>query len=217
MKFKQAPTVQPRLAIDVYDQILHAIVNGQFKPGERLIQEQIAEEINVSRTPVREALLRLEQEGVLEQSGRKGFSIRDISDDEVRSMYGAREAIEGYAAYRLAASGTPEALAELKISVDAELQPGQRTLEQEFIVNRDIHRLIVEQTGNRVLLDMFQNLWNRGISLWLFASTQTGKEIPEPEAHLDLYNVIADGTPEEAHSEMIQHIRNGLKLHLNED
>ena len=78
MKFRQAPNVQPRLAVDVYDQILSAIVNGDIRPGERLIQEQIAAEINVSRTPVREALLRLEQEGVLVQSGRKGFSIRNI-------------------------------------------------------------------------------------------------------------------------------------------
>ena len=63
--FKRMPDVAPRLADDVYDQILSAIVNGQIAPGERLIQEKIATEINISRAPVREALLRLEQEGVL--------------------------------------------------------------------------------------------------------------------------------------------------------
>ena len=77
--FERMPDVTPRLADDVYDQILSAIVNGRIAPGERLIQEKIATEINVSRTPVREALLRLEQEGILELSGRKGFAIRRIS------------------------------------------------------------------------------------------------------------------------------------------
>ncbi len=217
MKFRRAPNVQPRLAIYVYEQILSAIVDGEIQPGERLIQEQIAAEINVSRTQVREALLRLEQEGILLQSGRKGFSIRDISDQEVRAMYGAREAIEGHAAYLLAANASAETLAELKASVDAELQPDERTLKDEFIINRAIHRLIVEKTGNPVLLEMFENLWHRGISLWLFAMTQSGNVRPDPEAHLKIYEVIAKGKPEEAHREMILHIRDGLKLHLSED
>jgi DNA-binding GntR family transcriptional regulator len=217
MKFKRAPIVQPRLAIDVYEQILYAIVNGQFKPGERLIQEQIAEEINVSRTPVREALLRLEQEGVLVQTGRKGFSIRNISDEEVRSLYGVREAIEGYAAYHLAADRSPEKLAIIKASVDAELVGGEQTLEEEFIANKDIHRLVVEQVGNPALLDMFDNIWNRGISLWLFAATRGDEASVQPEVHVDLYNVIATGTPEEAHTEMIRHVRAGLSLHLSDD
>ena len=206
--------MQPRLAIDVYEQIMYAIVNGHFEPGERLIQEQIAEEINVSRTPVREALLRLEQEGVLVQSGRKGFSIRNISNDEVRSLYGAREAIEGYAAYTLATDCSPEKLALIKNSIDAEQVPGDRTLEEEFIVNKGIHRLIVEQTGNPALIDMFDNIWNRGISLWLFAATRTEEVVADPDAHVELFKIIAKGTPDEAHNEMIHHIRAGLGLHL---
>jgi len=217
MNFKQAPDAQPRLAIDVYEQILSAIINGQVTPGERLIQEQIAAEINVSRTPVREALLRLEQEGILEQTSRKGFSIRNISDQEVHAIYGAREAIEGYAAYLVAGAGGAEKLAKIKSGVDAEQAPGERSLEEDFTLNRTIHRLIVEQTGNPVLLDMFDNIWNRGLSLWLFAATRSGRVKPDPDAHLDLYNAIANGKPETAHRAMIDHVREGLALHLKED
>ena len=217
MKFKQAPGAQPRLAIDVYEQILSAIINGQVMPGERLIQEQIAAEINVSRTPVREALLRLEQEGVLEQTSRKGFSIRDISDQEVRAIYGAREAIEGYAAFVVAGDGGAEKLAKIKAGVDAELAPGERSLEQDFTLNRTIHRLIVEQTGNRVLLEMFDNIWNRGLSLWLFAATRAGQTKADPDAHLDLYCAIANGNPEAAHAALIAHVRDGLALHMEEN
>ncbi len=215
--FRQAPTARPRLAVDIYDQILHAIVNGRIAPGDRLIQEQIAAEINVSRTPVREALLRLEQEGILEQTGRKGFSIREISDDEVRALYGAREAIEGHAAYSLAANGTPESLTRLKKAVDTERAMKDPTLEEEFNANRDIHRLIVAQTGNPILIDMFDNLWNRGLSLWLFAATRAGAVTPDPDAHLELYDIIAAGNPEKAQTAMIQHVKDGLALHLSDD
>jgi DNA-binding GntR family transcriptional regulator len=216
MKFKEAPSAQPRLAIDVYQQILSAIVNGQIAPGERLVQEQIAAEIKVSRTPVREALLRLEQEGILVQTGRKGFSIRDISDDEVRAIYGAREAVEGYAAFMVAADRSAEKLARIKSGVAAEQATDDRGLEEEFRLNRAIHRLVVEQTGNPVLLEMFDNIWNRGLSLWLFAATRTGTASPDPNAHLELYDVIANGRPEQAHIAMIEHIRDGLDLHFSE-
>ncbi len=213
--FRQAPTVQPRLASDVYEQILTAIVDGQIKPGERLIQEKIAEQINISRTPVREALLRLEQEGVLQQSGRKGFSIRKISDDEVRALYGAREAIEGYAAFKIAETGTVSQLTAIQKAVDAEIDLKHRDLEEEFRINRKIHRTIVEQTGNSVLLGMFDSIWGRGISLWLFAATRISDIPPEPDVHVKLLQKIREDTPEGAQKAMIAHIQDGLAMHLN--
>ena len=208
--FKRMPDAQPRLADDVYDQILSAIVNGQIVPGERLIQEKIALEINISRTPVREALLRLEQEGVLELSGRKGFAIRQVSESEVRDLYGAREAVEGYGAYWVAGNRTPEHLTAIEARVDAEQALNARDVEAEFQLNRDIHRTIVAQTGNNVLLDMFDSIWGRGISLWLFAATRANQDPPDPDVHRALLGVISTGTPEAAQAAMVGHIREGL-------
>ena len=214
MMFKQAPEIQPRLADDVYDQILSAIVNGQIEPGERLIQEKIAAQINISRTPVREALLRLEQDGILEQTGRKGFSIRQISSAEVHNLYGAREAVEGYAAFLVAEAAEADQLAAIKAAVDEELSLKKRDVEAEFRINRNIHRTIVAQTGNPILMDMFNILWGRGLSLWLFAATRSNETPPDPDVHLQLYTAIAAGDPGNAQAAMIQHIRDGLALHL---
>ncbi len=213
--FKQAAQIRPRLATDVYDQILSAIVNGDIKPGERLIQEKIAEQINISRTPVREALLRLEQEGILELSGRKGFSIRDISNEEIRCLYGAREAIEGYAAFTVASNKDASQLSAIKQAVEAELVLSERDLEKEFKINRTIHRTIVEQTGNPVLLNLFDQLWGRGISLWLFAATRQNKTPPKRDVHEQLVSIFETGTPEQAQKAMIEHIREGLDMHLS--
>ncbi len=212
--FKKAPQARPRLAADVYDQLLSAVVNGQIKPGERLIQEKIAAQINISRTPVREALLRLEQEGVLEQTGRKGFTIRDITDQEIRALYGAREAVEGYAAYVIATNRGDQQLATIEQAVLAEQQLSERDVEKEFTINRNIHRTIVEQSGNSVLLGMFDSLWSRGVSLWLFSATRDDQTPPKPDVHSKLLQKLKSGTPEEAQKEMIDHIRDGLDMHL---
>lgn len=212
--FKQAPVIQSRLADDVYDQILSAIVNGDIAPGERLIQEKIASQINISRTPVREALLRLEQEGILEISGRKGFSIRAISEDQVRQTYAAREAIEGYAARCVAELKAPEQIAAIKQAVDAELVEDITDVETDFRVNRSIHRTIVEQTGNAMLLDMFDRIWGHGVSLWLFAATRAGQGPLEPIQHQSLLKTLSTADPDTAQMAMIDHIRDGLERHF---
>ena len=212
--FKQAPVIQSRLADDVYEQILSAIVNGDIAPGERLIQEKIASQINISRTPVREALLRLEQEGILEISGRKGFSIRKISEDEVRQLYAVREAIEGYAARQVAERKDPEQLATIKKTVDAELEEDLTDVEVDFRVNRAIHRTIVEQIGNSMLLDMFDRVWGRGVSLWLFAATRSDQVPLEPMQHQELFHSLSTADPDTAQRAMIDHIRDGLVRQL---
>jgi DNA-binding GntR family transcriptional regulator len=216
MKFKKVASIQPRLADGVYEQILSAIVNGEIEPGERLIQEQIAEAINVSRTPVREALLRLEQEGILIQVGRKGFSIREMSEQSVREIYGAREAIEGYAAWAIATERSANKLAKIRLSIDAEKNAGKGTMEEDFSINRNIHRTIAEQTGNLYLLEMFDKLWFRGLSLWMFAATRRGELEPDPTSHMKLYEILADGSAEEAYSGMIMHVREGVELHISQ-
>ncbi|NNF80433.1 MAG: GntR family transcriptional regulator [Rhizobiales bacterium] len=212
--FKRMPDVQPRLADDVYEQILSAIVNGQIAPGDRLIQEKIAAEINISRTPVREALLRLEREGILELSGRKGFSIRQISEEEVRDIYGVREAIEGYGAYWVAANRTDERIEAIAEKVAEERALKEHDMQAEFRINRDIHRTIVAQTGNKALLDMFDSIWGRGISQWLFAATRTNQMPPDPDVHDKLLSVIKNGSPAEAQAAMIEHVRDGLNMQI---
>lgn len=212
--FKRMPDVQQRLADDVYEQILSAIVTGQIAPGDRLIQEKIASEINISRTPVREALLRLEQEGVLELQGRKGFAIRKMREEEVVQVYGAREAIEGYSARWLAENRTKQRLAAIQEKVDAERTEQSDDVQVEFRLNKAIHRSIVEQTGNKVLLDLFESLWGHGVSLWLFAGTMSNQDPPDPDVHQVLVDVIGSGTPEQAQAAMIAHVREGLERQL---
>ena len=103
-------------------------------PGERLIQETIASQIDVSRTPVREAFLRLEREGVLEAAGRGGFQIREITEKEIQHLYLAREAVEGFAAKLLAGALSQEQAQTIEQRLDRrwlEIPPQGRTLSRQ--------------------------------------------------------------------------------------
>jgi len=84
MALKSIRVDKRRLADEVYDQLLESIVRGELGPDDRLVQEKLAAELDISRTPVREALLRLEQEGVLVSAARGGFKLYRMSESEVR-------------------------------------------------------------------------------------------------------------------------------------
>jgi len=84
LAFKSIQPVRRRLADEVYDQIVNAIMNLEIGQEDRLIQEKLAADLGISRTPVREALMRLEQEGVLRKSAQGGFRLHQMSDQEVR-------------------------------------------------------------------------------------------------------------------------------------
>lgn len=90
----------PSVAEAVYDQLWRRVVNREFRPGERLVEDSLAQELGTSRTPVREALLRLGQTGLIQVSSRKGFSIPVITEQDVIDLYDLRIALETYAIRR---------------------------------------------------------------------------------------------------------------------
>ena len=92
-----------------------------------------------------------------------------------------------------------------------ELEQDTTDVEIDFRVNRAIHRTIVEQAGNPMLLDMFDRVWGRGISVWLFAATRGDQE---PVEHQTLFEVVSTAEPDAAQQAMIDHIRDGLDRQL---
>ena len=95
MRFQSIQPQRRRLADEVYDQLVTAIRARDIGPDDNLVQEKLAADMQISRTPVREALMRLEQEGVLEVSKRGSFRLYQMDDQEVRELYQSRAAVEG--------------------------------------------------------------------------------------------------------------------------
>ena len=105
----KALTVQPNLVEQVRDAILGEIASGAFAPGDRIIQEQIAQALGVSRQPVQQALVLLRNQGVLQDAPGRGLLVAPLDPDHVRHMYDIRAAIEGLAARRAAELGAERA------------------------------------------------------------------------------------------------------------
>lgn len=133
-----------------YDQIRRAIVEGRYKPGQRLIEQRIGEEFELSRTPVREALRRLEAEGLVESVPNRGAVVRDVSLADVSDLYGLRARLEAYAAELAAERIEPD---EVEL-IDAGIAAFETALRGEFAddlertraidqANRQIHGTIL--------------------------------------------------------------------------
>lgn len=98
----------------VATRIRKLILNRTLRPGERLVQSELAEQLGVSRTPIREALHKLESDGLVKLSPNKGASVADLSLSELEDIYSIRIAIEGYGAFLAAERITEEVLERLE-------------------------------------------------------------------------------------------------------
>ena len=105
----KALTTQPNLVEQVRDAILEEIASGAFAPGDRIIQEQIAQALGVSRQPVQQALALLRNQGVLQDAPGRGLLVAPLDPGHVQHMYDIRAVIEGLAARRAAELGAERA------------------------------------------------------------------------------------------------------------
>jgi DNA-binding GntR family transcriptional regulator len=205
-----------RLADFVYHQLLDAIATGQVAPGVRLVQGTLADQMNVSRTPVREALLRLERENILESVDRGGFVVRITTGEEARKIYQVRQAIEGYAARMLAESEDPASRAERLRPLVAATEVWNDSIREAFRRNDALHRGVVEATGNAVLVEAFDIVWARAQSFLMYATLMTvnPEKIEPGDGHRDIVDAIAAGDGHEAQEMMIAHIAHGLDAQI---
>lgn len=214
MKLKKINSERRRLADQVYDQILEAIHNDDIKANDRLVQEKLAADLQISRTPIREALLRLEQEGVLVTSPRGGFVIHRMSNQEVRQLYQARAAIEAQAARILSAENNPKKTATLRQTIEKEENITDPSTRAYFTANRNIHRAIVKLCDNQYLLEMFDNIWNRSTSFEVFAAMEKVDLSKSLGNHIALVEAIESGDSAHAMQAVFDHVDDGLDLQI---
>lgn len=215
MALKSIRTERRRLADEAYDQLLAAIMNNEIGVDDRLVQERLAAELQISRTPIREALLRLEQEGVLATSPRGGFVLYRMDESEVRELYQARAAVEGQAARILAARADPQELALLRKTIETEENIASPTVRDYFEANRKIHRRFMELVDNRYLTEMFDSVWNRAVSFQLFAAIEKVDLSKSLGDHMRLVDAIETGDRGHALEAFTTHIQDGFELQID--
>jgi DNA-binding GntR family transcriptional regulator len=121
----------PSLHERAYQLVRDAILEGAYQPGERLFESAIADALGVSRNPVREAIRRLQQEGLVEVRPRSGVFVASLSLDEARDLYNIRAALEGVAAKFAAERVTDDELERLREILE-QMRPGNGASDQEI-------------------------------------------------------------------------------------
>lgn len=143
----------------VFNTLRDAILTGKLVPGERLMENQLAEKLGVSRTPVREALRMLELENLVELVPRKGAQVLDMSEKDIINILEVRGVLEGLATGLACKKMGAEGLAELKsLEERFEKAISEKALEEIAEIDEQFHNVIFASTDNDKLIQIFNNL-----------------------------------------------------------
>jgi DNA-binding GntR family transcriptional regulator len=143
----------------VYDALREAIVGKRLLPGDRLAEEQLARQFGVSRTPVREALLRLETERFAARVARRGLVVRPVPEREVLEVYAVRAALDGLAASLAAEQATPPDRARLRwINEQIADAAGEADFAKMAELNIELHEALCEAAHNDMLLHFMRQI-----------------------------------------------------------
>lgn len=187
------------------------IFSGQLKPGEKVPESKIAEEMGISRGPVREALLVLEQEGLVATSPRRGSRVVQITMRDIREMYTLRALLEGYAVTLFMDNITKEGIDELENAL-AELK--------QAVINKDVidisrknllfHEIIMTRAKHRRLLTAWKSLQAQSRMLSSMATEYYLGLEDLYQHHVELEDVIRSGDKRKAKKAFEKHILNSL-------
>lgn len=160
MDLKGFSPMEPRtLRENVTDLLRQQIITGRLAPGTELNQAQIAEQLGISRGPVREALGKLEQEGLIRSVPYKGVHVTPLTEEYVEELYSLRSALETFALRRGIEDVQPEDLERLSRTIDA-MRQAARMQDAEELVRLDLqfHRIIVQMADHELLLQTWEPL-----------------------------------------------------------
>lgn len=156
----QRLTVQPQLAEQAYDAILDAICSGQFAPGERLTQEQLAATLDVSRQPILQALVLLKKQGFVHETGRRGLIVAPLDPDFVQRLYEVRSALDALACRTAAQRQPGEARRRGPALVEAGRAAARsRSVARMIAADMAFHLFLYDLSGNPLIAETASLHW----------------------------------------------------------
>lgn len=196
------------LADQVFEKLESDIIHGIYERGEILTELKLVEILGVSRTPIREALRRLEQERLIEESG-KGSVVLGITEDDLLDIMNIRESVESLAAYYAAINMTDEGRQELTHIV--ELQDyyfNKGDLERMRRMDDEFHDVICRLSRRNVIADTLQPLHRKTRRYRRIAIEDRTRAVVTKQEHYDICQAVVNGDADRAAVLAAQHIRN---------
>jgi len=200
-----------RLAESAYEKLRGQILSGELVHGERLAEEEIAENLGISRTPVREALRRLASEGLVDVTPNRGASVARWESADLREIFDLRAILESYAAQRAASRAGP-AVIEILSDVCQEMEDiyahidGPRSLRSLAERNRRFHRTIIEAAESPRLNSMIDSLTHVPVVMQTFTQYSTHALARSLQHHREIVDAMRAKDADWASSVMRAHI-----------
>ncbi len=197
----------------VFDSLRKAIILGKLKPGERLMEIQLAEEMGVSRTPVREAIRKLELEGFVVMVPRRGAYVAGVSVKDIADVFEVRSALEGLAAGLAAERITEEEMEELEKAIYA--ISGEDDLLTVVKKDNEFHELIYKASRNHRLAQIITNLSEQINRFRLTSLSVPGRLKIAVDEHKKIIEAISERNVELSNKLASEHMENAEQNLIN--
>ena len=201
----------------VFENLKQAIVRGDFSPGNRLVESRIAEAMGISRTPVREAIHKLEREGLIKKLPQGGFYVLNLTREEIEETFGIRSVLESYAARLAAIKHQEEELEPLEEKIEAfQYFLNRGEMETLLKVNTEFHSLLYAMSRSPKLIKMINDLQDqiyrfRRIILRIETMAKTSND-----DHRQMLRAMKKRDAHRVETLVRQHILRGQKIVLKE-
>ena len=204
-------TTDRSLVVQVADHLRNSIMEGSLSPGEKLVEQSLADQLNVSRIPLREAILVLEAEGFVRSVPRRGSHVTRLTMTDVDDLFDIRESLEVLAARRAAERAADMDLALLTEVKESLIRNSEAVASGDdgaiAVSSVRFHQLIVEMAGNALLATLMRPV--QGRVEWLFRMTSQRDQEVACQEHDQLLRAILRGDPDEAGRLAFEHITSG--------
>ncbi len=205
------------LAEQVFERLESDILTGVYQRGEVLTELKLVTDLGVSRTPVREALHRLEQEHIIEIT-QKGILILGVTEQDLEDIFAIRLRIEGFSSYNAAKRINKEQLAELRETLELqEFYVSKHDPDRIKTMDSKFHQLIYRFCGSSVLYDTLMPL-HKKVQKYRRASVENNERAQQSaREHRAIFEAIEAGNAELAEKYTVEHIANATKHILNKE
>ncbi len=194
----------PSLTEQVYEQLTELLIKGELRPGDVITERRMAERLNASRTPIREALGRLEAEGLVYKQPNRGVTVKPFSTEAFIDILNVRKLLEAEAAYLAAGNIAQERIDAIRAALATIAGKARPTLAEIWAVDDLLHGEIAEAAGNALMAQMIRDLRRRIHVFNAFRNTLEPKFSAEENGIL--LDAIESGDRERARDAMIGHI-----------
>lgn len=191
----------------VYQEILENILDLKYGPGTRLLEEELAAELSVSRTPVREALFRLKNEGLITVVPGGGAKVIEFAVKDVVEIYALRERLEGLATRMAAQYILDEEIRRLEELVRSSNRAAESDLASFRKINLTFHQRIIEAANSPRIANMLQSISNQLALLMNSTAAIPGSPIKATAEHQEIIDALASRAPDRAEEAAVEHVR----------